>query len=175
MGHQAGERFSGESLAQELAKNAEPHVETPQTSGGDASWQAAVKVTPGVVVNKKWEWLPASSYVRNRLSATEEWLKDTDQRRYYTARLLTVGQERAVFLEKFLRYFADFYPIRNTMVYPLELSDGKKFVVTYGIYSTQSDAEIFLGNIPYYFTGGRPFAQKLEESHGEALSAWQSQ
>jgi len=108
--------------------------------------------------------MPQSSYLRNRLSATQVYFSDVRDDRKYTARLLTVGQERAVFLEKLLRYFADFYPIRNVMIYPIKLSTGDKFVVTYGIYESREDADVFITNIPYYFTGGRPYSQQLANS-----------
>ncbi|MCH9704554.1 MAG: AAA family ATPase [Proteobacteria bacterium] len=167
--------FNGEQLAAQLGENAEAHGETPQVQGGGNSWQEVAAAPPSFADNKRWSWMPASSYLRNRLNATETWLQTIKNSNSYTARLLTVSQERAVFLEKFLRYFSDFYPIRNVMIYPLQLEGGDKFVVTFGVYNTRNDAEVFLSNIPYYFTGGRPFPQQLSTSVAETQHAWQTQ
>ena len=76
--------------------------------------------------------------------------------------------KRGVFLERFLRHFADFYPLRNVMVYPMRLKNGDKFVLTFGVYATRADAEVFLANVPSYFVGGRPFAQPITASIAEA-------
>ena len=171
----SGERvFSSDDFALQIAENAETHGEAPQTGGGDTDWQAVAAVSPAIVDNEYWSWMPASSYLRSRLNATQTWLQEKNSNKQaYTARLITVAQERAVFIEKFLRYFSDFYPVRNVMVYPVRLSSGDKFVITFGIYSTRQDAEVFIKNVPYYFTGGKPYAQKLAVSQAEAQHAWQ--
>ena len=171
---------SGESLARELSSLAESHRDSPQSGGGSAAWQTAVRArAPSagrgeVGDNAKWAWMPAGSYLRGRLNATETWLtrRVPPGDRRHTARLLTVGQERAVFLERFLRHLADFYPLRNLMVYPARLRSGDKFVVTFGVYPSRADADIYLANLPYYFTGGRPFAQSLAESAAESQGLW---
>ena len=169
---------SGESLARELESVAESHADAPRETGtGRAAWEpAALRAGGGGEVgdNKKWEWMPSNSYLRGRLNATETWLRERTPPgdRRHTARLLTVGQERAVFLERFLRHLADFYPIRNLMVYPARLRSGDKFVVTFGVYPSRGEADIYIANLPYYFTGGRPFAQSLSESAREAEGLW---
>ena len=56
-----------------------------------------------------------------RLNVTQTWLTKEAKSDSYTARLITVSQKRGVFLERFLRHFADFYPLRNVMVYPMRL------------------------------------------------------
>lgn len=167
--------FNGEQFAEQIAENAEQHTdEPPQTQGGGNNWQQTqtAALPPGLVDNARWEWMPASSYLRGRLNATQTWLQEEGDSDAYTVRLITVSQERAVFLERFLRYFYDFYPIRNTMVYPLRLQRGDMFVVTFGIYPSRNEAEVFIRNVPYYFTGGKPFAQKLSTSLAEARQAW---
>ena len=177
---ESGEVLSGESLARELSSVAEEHQDAPQETGlSDATWAAAQARDPGrrpedVGDNPKWAWMPAGSYLRGRLNATETWLRrrtpPNDHR--HTARLLTVGQGRAVFLERFLRHLADFYPLRNLMVYPARLRSGDKFVVTFGVYPSQADARVYISNLPFYFTGGRPFAQSLAESARESEGLW---
>ena len=179
-----GGETSGESLARELSSVAESHQDAPRETGtGRATWETAKLQDPAVRGgggdgevgdNPKWKWMPAGSYLRGRLNATEAWLKGRtppgDPR--HTARLLTVGRERAVFLERFLRHLADFYPIRNLMVYPARLRSGDKFVVTFGVYPSRAEADIYIANLPFYFTGGRPFAQSLAKSAQEADGLW---
>ena len=174
---------SGESLARELSSLAESHQDAPRETGTErATWETA-KLRDSAVGggqdgavgdNAKWKWMPAGSYLRGRLNATETWLNERTPPgdRRHTARLLTVGQERAVFLERFLRHLADFYPIRNLMVYPARLRSGDKFVVTFGVYPSQAEAEIYIANLPFYFTGGRPFGQSLAKSAEEADGLW---
>lgn len=166
--------FDAEQLAADIAASAEAHADTPEEEGGAPSWQAlSAPAAPAIANNERWSWMPASSYLRSRLNATQTWLQQNNGG--YTARLITVSQERAVFIEKFLRYFSDFYSIRNAMVYPLRLESGDKFVVTFGVYATRADAEVFINNVPYYFTGGRPYAQALSVSLAEAQHAWEAQ
>ena len=174
---------SGESLARELSSLAESHQDAPRETGTErATWETA-KLRDSAVGggqdgavgdNAKWKWMPAGSYLRGRLNATETWLNERTPPgdRRHTARLLTVGQDRAVFLERFLRHLADFYPIRNLMVYPARLRSGDKFVVTFGVYPSQAEAEIYIANLPFYFTGGRPFGQSLAKSAEEAEGLW---
>ena len=174
---------SGESLARELSSLAESHQDAPRETGtGRATWETA-KLRDSAVGggqddavgdNAKWKWMPAGSYLRARLNATETWLNERTPSgdRRHTARLLTVGQERAVFLERFLRHLADFYPVRNLMVYPARLRSGDKFVVTFGVYPSRAEAEIYIANLPFYFTGGRPFGQSLAKSAEEAEGLW---
>ena len=164
--------FNGDDFAAQIAANAQHTDDAPQQQGGGADWQETAALAPALVDNAQWEWMPASSYLRNRLNATQTWLQEEGDSPAYTVRLITVSQERAVFLERFLRYFYDFYPIRNTMVYPLRLRRGDMFVVTFGVYPSRAEAEVFIRNVPYYFTGGKPFAQPLATSLAEAQRAW---
>ena len=179
----AAAEVSGESLARELSSLAESHQDAPRETGtGRATWETAQlrdsAVGGGqddkVGDNAKWKWMPAGSYLRGRLNATEIWLNERTPPgdRRHTARLLTVGQERAVFLERFLRHLADFYPVRNLMVYPARLRSGDKFVVTFGVYPSRAEADIYIANLPFYFTGGRPFGQSLAKSAEEAEGLW---
>ena len=126
------------------------------------------RTAKSVIDNPKWHWMPKSSYLRGRLNVTQTWLTKEAKSDSYTARLITVSQKRGVFLERFLRHFADFYPLRNVMVYPMRLKNGDKFVLTFGVYATRADAEVFLANVPSYFVGGRPFAQPITASIAEA-------
>lgn len=169
---QRGE-INSEQLGEDIALLAEPHHETASQPGrGDASWQSSTIRDAGLVDNEKWGWMPDASYLRLRLNATETWMQDAPDTAY-TARLLTVGQERSELLERFLRHFADFYPLRNLMVYPLRLGDRDRFVVTFGVYPTRDDARVFIDNMPRYFIGGKPFAQQVSASISEAEAFWQ--
>ena len=165
--------LTGDELARQLRQNAEPQADAPQARGGNDTWHnsssdLATAATATANGDNRWNWMPQVSYLRNRLNATQVYLAGNGGSRQYTARLLTVAQSRAVFLEKLLRYFADFYPIRNVMIYPIRLDNGDKFVVTYGIYESREDADVFITNIPYYFTGGRPYSQQLTDSLKES-------
>lgn len=162
-----GEVIDGARLGEEIAQLAEEHHE-PRASvnRADDSWRSDLIRDAGLVDNEQWGWMPENSFLRQRLNATETWMRDAPAG--YTARLLTVGQERNVFLERFLRHFADFYPLRNLMVYPLRLGDRDRFVVTFGVYHSREDARVFMDNMPRYFTGGRPFAQQIRDSVAEA-------
>ena len=168
------EVLDGDVLAAELESSAEQQEAAPQIGGGGAEWQEAARINLDAVQNTRWDWMPASSYLRNRLNTTQIWLLGEEKINFHTARLMTVGQSRAVFLEKFIRYFSDFYPIRNLMVYPARLQSGEVFVVTYGVYQNRNDAEVFIANLPYYFTGGRPYAQTLRESASQSADEWQT-
>lgn len=168
---QRGEDIDGEQLAEEIAALAETQKAPPQSEGGRTDWQSTAIRRAGLIDNERWGWMPEASYLRLRLNATQTWLEKKGGKGY-TARLLTVGQDRGVFLERFLRHFADFYPLRNLMVYPLRLSDKDRFVVTFGVYATQEDAEIYINNMPRYFIGGRPFAQPLTDSIAESAGHW---
>ncbi len=164
---------SGESLAEEIAAAAEEHS-VPQKSGGNAAvssedWGIAAAPPPDLADNPDWQWMPAESYLRGRLNATQTWLSREEGRRGFTARIITVSQERGVFLEKFLRRFADFYPIRNVMAYPARIGERDRFVVTFGVYATREESDVFIANIPRYFTGGRPFTQQLVFSAEESV------
>lgn len=170
----SNQRISGEELAMEIAQNAEEHEDLPQSEGGGVEWQQVANNQGGsnVLNNEQWTWMPASSYLRSRLNATQTWLQSEKNQQQYTARLMTVSQERAIFLEKFLRFFADYYPVRNVLVYPLQLKSGKKFVLTFGLYPSRHEAEVFIRNVPRYFTGGRPFAQPVAQMASESQGLW---
>lgn len=164
---QRGEKIDGAEIGAEISMFAESHEAAEEKE----LWQSETIRNAGLVDNKKWGWMPEASYLRLRLNATETWTADPPGG--YTARLLTVGQERSVFLERFLRHFADFYPLRNMMVYPARLGGKDKFVVTFGIYQTRDDAKVYINHMPRYFTGGRPFVQRISESVAEASEYWQ--
>ena len=163
-----GEEINGEKLGEQIAAVAENHRD-PDDSRDE--WQSDIIRSAGLVDNENWGWMPEESYLRQRLNATETWMQDTPEEGY-TARLLTVGQDRHVFLERFLRHFADFYPLRNLMIYPLQLGDRKRFVVTFGIYANRDDTKVFINHMPRYFIGGKPFAQRIQDSIAESENYW---
>ena len=176
----SGEDISGEQLLAEISLFAESH-EAPPTSFADsaaanstaaaADWKDKNIREAGLVHNQKWHWMPENSYLRLRLSATETWMQDAGDG--YTARIITVGQDRSVFLERFLRHYADFYPLSNLIIYPTRLNNRDRFVVTFGIYSSREDANVYIRNMPRYFIGGRPFVQSIAESIAESANHWQ--
>ena len=125
---------------------------------------------PQAADNPKWDSMPADSFLRRRLNATEAWLNSNAGG--YTARIMTVNEGRAVYVERFLRDFGRFYPVRNLMVYPLRISSGEQFVITYGAFDSEIEAAGFIARLPDYFKGGRPFSQATVESRLEALSSW---
>ena len=166
---ESGDKSDKDEIAREIAQAAEAHA--PPGQKAPEGWESKAIRSAGLVDNEKWGWMPEASYLRGRLNATQTWLQKNGGKGH-TARLLTVGQERGVFLERFLRHFADFYPLRNLMVYPLRLGEGDKFVVTFGVYSSREDADIYIRNMPRYFVGGRPFSQPLADSISESAGHW---
>ena len=141
---------------------------------GNIRWHIETEPTaaaPAIADNPKWNWMPPDAFLRERLNVTQTRLQSPPGS--YTGRLMTVAQERATYLERFLRHFARFYPLRDVMVYPLRLGAGDHFVVTYGFYDERLEAEIFLRNLPYVFSGGAPYAQTVAESALESAPWWQ--
>ena len=141
---------------------------------GNIRWHIETEPTaaaPAIADNPKWNWMPPDAFLRERLNVTQTRLQSPPGS--YTGRLMTVAQERATYLERFLRHFARFYPLRDVMVYPLRLDAGDHFVVTYGFYDERLEAEIFLRNLPYVFSGGAPYAQTVAESALESAPWWQ--
>ena len=141
---------------------------------GNIRWHIETEPTaaaPAIADNPKWNWMPSDAFLRERLNVTQTRLQSPPGS--YTGRLMTVAQERATYLERFLRHFARFYPLRDVMVYPLRLDAGDHFVVTYGFYDERLEAEIFLRNLPYVFSGGAPYAQTVAASALESAPWWQ--
>ena len=89
---------------------------------GNIRWHIETEPTaaaPAIADNPKWNWMPPDAFLRERLNVTQTRLQSPPGS--YTGRLMTVAQERATYLERFLRHFARFYPLRDVMVYPLRL------------------------------------------------------
>lgn len=142
----------------------------PATVDGDLS----VLRNPGplaAIDNPSWRWMPESSYLRRRLNATER-LLTANPRDFYTVRLMTVTQERAIHVENFLRDFSTLYPARNVMVYPARIDARPRFVVTYGLFETEWAAAHFLERMPAFAKGSLPHTQALVVSQFESASAW---
>ena len=121
--------------------------------------------------NPSWRWMPANSFLRRRLNATEL-LFGARPRSFHTARLMTVVQSRAMHIESFLRQLSTLYPVRNIMVYPTTVDGTSKFVVTYGLFETELEAAAFVQHMPSYIKGSRPHAQELVRSQFESARAW---
>ena len=166
-----------ESPAEESPPESESESESEfarTNESGNIRWHIETEPTdaaPAIADNPKWNWMPPDAFLRERLNVTQTRLQSPPGS--YTGRLMTVAQERATYLERFLRHFARFYPLRDVMVYPLRLDAGDHFVVTYGFYDERLEAEIFLRNLPYVFSGGAPYAQTVAESALESAPWWQ--
>jgi type II secretory pathway predicted ATPase ExeA len=118
--------------------------------------------------NPRWHAMPSNSLLRDRLNISEAWLGGELRFGEYTARLMTVPQSRAVFVERFLRDFARFYNPRLVAVYPAFIADDKQFVISYGVFKSEDATQAFIAQLPAFFKGGRPFAQPTLDSRAEA-------
>ena len=125
-----------------------------------------------LVDNQKWRLYPATSYLRQRLNATETLLKLEENPDSYTARILTVPRERAIEIERYIRDLARFFSIRNVMIYPANAEDTDVFVITYGIYPSEFQAELFIHELPSFFKSNKPFTQSIAVSQLEAVNHW---
>ena len=136
--------------------------------------KAVTKTPTGLADNPQWNWLPPNSYLRKRLLATHTWLANKRGSSAWTSRLMSVGQVRGGFLEKFLRNFSNSYPLRNVMVYPTRVKGVDYFVVTFGVYSNRNSADVYINSLPTALIKGRPFAQKISDAANQARKFWRS-
>lgn len=135
------------------------------------AWGDAGIRTASAIDNRLWSALPRNSYLRARLNATEQALRDPPSGSW-TARMLTVRRERHVFLERYLRRLAGLYPLRDLMVYPASLRGGLQFVVTYGSFESAEEARGYIEGLPESFAAGRPFPQGFDRSAAESSGNW---
>ena len=129
---------------------------------------------PAVVLidNPRWSVFPPTSYLRSRLNATQTLFTILDDPNRYTARILTVPRNRAIEIERFLRDLARFFTIRNVMIYPAVAENQEVFVITYGSYPSEFQAELFIHELPSFFRSNKPFTQALAVSQLEATTSW---
>ena len=153
-----------------------PSAPSPEPARVVAPAVAVVAPAPTIKItlidNQRWQSYPSGSYLRQRLNATQTLLKHLDTTNFYTARIITVPRSNAIEIEKFLRDIARFYSIRNVMVYPALAENEENFVITYGQYESEFQAELFVHEMPSFFRIGKPFAQALAVSQFEASNHW---
>lgn len=125
-----------------------------------------------LVDNPRWHSFPSASYLRRRLNATETLLSLITEPNYYTARILTVPRNRAIDIERYLRDLARFYSIRNILVYPSFSEGTANFVITYGQYESEFQAELFIQELPSFFRTAKPFVQALAVAQFESAQHW---
>ena len=164
-------RLDSESLGEEIYSAAVVHDGRGNYQDGITTPETGAVTSPTLLDNKKWSWMPGTSYLRARLNATQTWMENPKQG--WTARLLTVEQERGILIERFLRHFAEYYPLRNMLVYPVKVGGQDRFVVSFGIYDTESAAKVYIRNLPHYFIGGRPYVEPIADSVQQASAYWQ--
>ena len=164
-------RLDSESLGEEIYSAAVVHDGRGNYQDKITTPETGAVTSPTLLDNKKWSWMPGTSYLRARLNATQTWMENPKQG--WTARLLTVEQERGILIERFLRHFAEYYPLRNMLVYPVKVGGQDRFVVSFGIYDTESAAKVYIRNLPHYFIGGRPYVEPIADSVQQASAYWQ--
>ncbi|MBF2735842.1 MAG: hypothetical protein ISN26_07225, partial [Betaproteobacteria bacterium AqS2] len=125
-----------------------------------------------LVDNPRWRTYPPGSYLRQRLNATQTQFSAQAAGDSYTARILTVPRDRAVETERYLRDLARFFSIRNVMIYPAVAEGAEVFVISYGLYPSEFQAELFIHELPSFFRADRPFTQALAVSQLEAAAHW---
>ena len=122
--------------------------------------------------NPRWSVYPPGSYLRQRLNATQTQFSVQGEAESYTARILTASRGSAIAIERYLRDLARFFSIRNVMVYPSVAEGAEVFVITYGLYPSEFQAELFIHELPSFFRDDRPYTQALAVSQLEAAAHW---
>ena len=149
----AGENALPAAVASRLA----PAAELPQVE---------------LVDNPKWENYPVGSYLRQQLNVTQTLLGLVGDSSLYTARIMTAPRQHAIDIERYLRDLARHYAVRMIMVYPSHSEGQENFVVTYGRFASEFEAEFFIQELPSFFRSGKPFVQALAVSQFESADHW---
>ena len=161
------------TAAQPVATVAPKPAATTQAPTAAAVAVLSKQVTS--IDNPRWQGYPPTSYLRQRLNATQTLFSLLDQIAdpgQYTARILSVPRERTIELERYLRDLARFYTIRNVLIYPAVAENQELFVITYGTFPSEFQAELFIHELPSFFRTNKPFVQALAVSQLEAGSYW---
>ena len=122
--------------------------------------------------NPSWKNYPVGSYLRQQLNVTQTFLGLLGDADMYTARLMTAPRLHAVDIERYLRDLSRHYAARRIMVYPAHTEGQDNFVITYGQFASEFDAEFFIQELPSFFRSGRPFVQPLSVSQLESADHW---
>ncbi len=125
-----------------------------------------------LVDNPRWGSYPPTSYLRLRLNATQTLFDRLEDPGLYTARILTVRRDRPIDIERYLRDLARFFTVRNVMVYPSVAEGEEVFVITYGTYPSEFQAELFIHELPSFFRSNKPFIQAIAVSQLESSGNW---
>ncbi|MCY4325431.1 MAG: AAA family ATPase [Betaproteobacteria bacterium] len=125
-----------------------------------------------LINNPNWNNYPIGSYLRQQLNVTETMLDLLDDANLYTARIMTAPRNHAIDIERYLRDLARHYAVHKIMVYPSHSEGQDNFVVTYGQFASEFEAEFFIQELPSFFRSGRPFVQALSVSQLESASHW---
>lgn len=144
-----------------------PAQQTPTSASPDLPAAAVATVD-----NPRWASYPPSSYLRQRLNATETLFSQAGTARQYTARVITVPRGNAIATERYLRDIARFFTIRNVMIYPAVAENEQVFVITYGIFPSEFQAELFIHELPSFFRTNKPFIQAMAVTRLEAAGNW---
>lgn len=135
-----------------------------------AAQPAAAKAE--LIDNPRWGSYPPTSYLRLRLNATQTLFDRLEEPGLYTARILTVRRNRPIDIERYLRDLARFFTVRNVMVYPSVAEGEEVFVITYGTYPSEFQAELFIHELPSFFRSNKPFIQAIAVSQLESSGNW---
>ena len=161
------------SQTQATVQPTQPAIRPAQSNPEQEPEQiASLQQFTTVLDNPRWANFPPSSYLRQRLNATQSFMDLPDENQQYTARVVTVPQNNVVATERYLRDIARFFSIRNVMVYPSENHEGKVFVITYGVFPSEFQAELFIHELPSFFRTNKPFVQSIAVSKLEATNWW---
>lgn len=155
------------------AGEAKPSVApAPEPQAAPEPAPAASAAEIALVDNPRWHGFPPNSYIRQRLNATETQFSHSSDSELYTARILTVPLARVIEIERYLRDLARFFDIRNVMIYPTKAEGAEVYVITYGLYPSEFQAELFIHELPSFFRSNKPFTQALAVSQLEAAQNW---
>ncbi len=156
------------------AGNIQPAASPPPAADAASSTASRERTLPRIelVNNPRWHSYPKASYLRQQLNTTQTLLGLLEDPNLYTARILTAPRGRAVDIEKYLRDLARFYAIQRVMIYPSQAEGQDNFVITYGQYRSEFEAELFIQELPSFFRGNRPYVQAMAVSQLESFSHW---
>lgn len=153
----------------QVAISVRPAQTTPQL---EPKTPVSPETAIATIDNPSWHHFPPSSYLRQRLNATETLFTQPGEAEQYTARIVTVPRSNAIATERYLRDLARFFSIRNVMVYPAFAEETDVFVVTYGVFPSEFQAELFIHELPSFFRNNKPFVQAMAVTRLEASDNW---
>ncbi len=150
------------------------YAQPDQTSSTQSVVIAPISTTITTIDNTRWQQYPPTSYLRQRLNATQTLfgLLELEDAANYTARILSAPRDNSIEIERYLRDLARFFTIRNVLIYPAVTQNKEVFVIAYGTFPSEFQAELFIHELPSFFRADRPFVQALAVSQLEAVNYW---